>query len=275
MPTPSWPYPFWIAHRGAGRQAPENTLAALRLGLALGWKAFEVDAKLSADSVPFLLHDTTLDRTTTESGRASDRAWAELSTLDAGTWHHSEHAFEPIPSLTQVMNFVFSNDCGLNIEIKPTPGDEDKTGEVVAHQALHDWNGAVERARQIRKQPPPPPLLSSFQPASLEAARRVAASLPRALLVNRAWPQWIDQAVALECSACVVQHEMVDAPMVEALKARGLKVWVYTVNEVEEARMLVRLGVDGLITDAVHVFDPQVNPRVDPRGVTLQGTARF
>ena len=59
----AWPYPRWIAHRGAGKLAPENTLAAFRLGAAHGYRAFECDVKLSADGVPFLLHDATLDRT--------------------------------------------------------------------------------------------------------------------------------------------------------------------------------------------------------------------
>lgn len=273
--SPSWPYPFWIAHRGAGRQAPENTLAALRHGLALGWRAFEVDAKISADGIPFLMHDTTLDRTTTETGRAGDRAWAELRTLDAGAWHHSEHAFEPIPSLAQALNFVFAHHCRLNIEIKPTPGEEEATGRVVAQLALERWQEACQRAAALGEEAPAAPLLSSFQTACLKAAREAAAPLPRALLVNRPWPHWIDEALALECVACVLQHEIVDAAMIESLKARNLKVWVYTVNDPEEARQLVRLGVDGLITDAVHVFDPAVNPRVDPLGVKTQALARF
>mgnify|MGYP001006555841 CR=1 FL=1 len=58
-----WPYPLWIAHRGAGKLAPENTLAAFRAGAAHGYRAFECDVKLSADGVPFLLHDATLQRT--------------------------------------------------------------------------------------------------------------------------------------------------------------------------------------------------------------------
>ncbi|MEY3273561.1 MAG: cytoplasmic glycerophosphoryl diester phosphodiesterase UgpQ [Pseudomonadota bacterium] len=79
-----WPLPRWIAHRGAGKLAPENTLAAFRLGAAHGYRAFECDVKLSADGVPFLLHDTTLKRTTPARGTAGDRPWAELSRLDAG-----------------------------------------------------------------------------------------------------------------------------------------------------------------------------------------------
>ena len=79
-----WPYPRWIAHRGAGRLAPENTLAALRLGAAHGYRMFECDVKLSADDVPFLMHDATLERTTSGRGIGGDLRWSALSQLDAG-----------------------------------------------------------------------------------------------------------------------------------------------------------------------------------------------
>ena len=77
----------------------------------------------------------------------------------------------------------------------------------------------------------------------------------------------MDEAQELGCVACVVQHEMLDAAIVDALKARGLKVWVYTVNDVQEAQTVAHLGVDGIITDAVDRFDPTVNPRLSPQGV--------
>ena len=66
----NWPYPLWIAHRGAGKLAPENTLAAFRQGASFGYRAFECDVKLSADGQLFLLHDATLDRTTDGRGVA-------------------------------------------------------------------------------------------------------------------------------------------------------------------------------------------------------------
>ena len=94
-----WPYPLWIAHRGAGILAPENTLAAFRVGASFGYRAFECDVKLSADGVPFLLHDDTLERTTPASGTAGARPWAELARLDAGAWHSRTYAGEPLPSL--------------------------------------------------------------------------------------------------------------------------------------------------------------------------------
>ena len=66
---PAWPYPRWIAHRGAGKLAPENTLAAFRQGAQHGYRMFECDVKLSVDGVPFLLHDATLGRTTNASNK--------------------------------------------------------------------------------------------------------------------------------------------------------------------------------------------------------------
>ena len=104
-----WPYPRWIAHRGAGKLAPENTLAAFRLGAALGYRAFECDVKLSADGVPFLLHDAALERTTSGSGLAGDKPWPELSQLDAGSWHGRLHAGEPLPTLAAIAAFVLRN----------------------------------------------------------------------------------------------------------------------------------------------------------------------
>ncbi|MDB5816804.1 MAG: ugpQ, partial [Rhizobacter sp.] len=93
-----WPYPFWIAHRGAGTEAPENTMAAFRLGARHGFTAFECDVKLSADGIPFLLHDDTLERTTDGHGVAGHLPWLELSRLDAGQWHGEGFAGEPVPT---------------------------------------------------------------------------------------------------------------------------------------------------------------------------------
>ena len=77
----NWPYPRWIAHRGAGKLAPENTLAAFKLGASHGYRMFECDVKLSSDGVPFLLHDSTLERTTSGKGMAGEQTWdAALTT---------------------------------------------------------------------------------------------------------------------------------------------------------------------------------------------------
>jgi glycerophosphoryl diester phosphodiesterase len=115
-----WPYPRLCAHRGAGKLAPENTLAAFRLGHSHGYRMVEFDVKLSADGVAFLLHDDTLDRTTNGRGRADAHTWRELSQLDAGSWHSPAYAGEPLPTLAAVARWSLAHDVAVNIEIKPT-----------------------------------------------------------------------------------------------------------------------------------------------------------
>ncbi len=248
MPTlPAWPYPRWIAHRGAGKEAPENTLAAFRLGAALGWRAFECDVKLSADGQPFLLHDATLDRTTSGHGTAGDLPWHTLATLDAGRWHSLACAGEPLPTLQDVARFCIHQGCALNIEIKHTPGDATRTGRVVAWQAQALWADAATL---------PPPLLSSFEPEALAAAQAAAPALPRALLLDELWPGHLEVARQLGCVAVVLNHKLIDAAQVQRLHAAGLQVACYTVNDAARAQALLSWGVASVISDAVRTLGP-------------------
>jgi glycerophosphoryl diester phosphodiesterase len=240
-----WPFPFWIAHRGAGKLAPENTLAAFRLGASHGYRAFECDVKLSADQRPFLLHDATLERTSSGRGTAGELGWAELSQLDAGGWHSRAYAGEPLPSLQAIAAYVQGNGFALNIEIKPTPGTETTTGAAVGTACAQLWAGSTA-----------PLLFSSFQPAALQAAKASAPHIPRALLLDTLWPNWLDVARRLACVAVVTNHRLMDAALMAELKAAGLRALCYTVNEAADARRLLALGVHGLITDAVDRFAP-------------------
>jgi glycerophosphoryl diester phosphodiesterase len=242
---PDWPHPRWISHRGAGKLAPENTMAAFRLGASHGYRAFECDVKLAADGVPFLLHDSTLERTTNANGRASDRTWSELSLLDAGSWHSAAYSGEPPASLVAVAAWMRANDHWLDLEIKPTEGDEDRTGRVVAAEVERLWAGDRKR-----------PLLSSFQPESLHGAREVAPGLQRALLVDKDRPGWLDVARQLDCVAVITNHRLMNATVLSVLRQAGLRALVYTVNEPGAAQALLAMGVDGIITDAVDRFDP-------------------
>jgi glycerophosphoryl diester phosphodiesterase len=236
---------LWIAHRGAGKLAPENTLAAFRLGAQHGYRAFECDVKLSSDGVPFLLHDATLERTTPAQGTAGDRPWAELSRLDAGGWHSRAYAGEPPPSLDAIARYVQRNGFALNVEIKPTPGQELDTGRAVGRACAALWQGVDT-----------PLLFSSFRPESLQGARETAPGIPRALLVDTLWDGWFAMAQALGCVAVVSNFRLMDATLVAQLHGAGLRALCYTVNEAEDAQRLRALGVDGLITDAVDRFSP-------------------
>ncbi len=243
--TAAWPLPFWIAHRGAGKLAPENTLAAFRAGAAFGYRAFECDVKLSIDSVPFLLHDDTLNRTTPARGLAGARSWNTLSRLDAGGWHSRAYAGEPLPTLDAVARFVQRNGYALNLELKPTPREERNTGLAVGEACAKLWKACTT-----------PLLLSSFEPESLQAAGETASHIPRALLVDELWPGWFDAARSLGCVAVVTNHKLMDARLIKQLHGAGLRALCYTVNQPTDARRLCALGIDGLITDAVDRFSP-------------------
>lgn len=240
-----WPYPRWVAHRGAGTLAPENTLAAFRLGASHGWRMFECDAKLSADGVPFLLHDATLERTTNGAGVAGSLSWSELSRLDAGSWHSRACAGEPLATLEALARFCRHNGFFLNIEIKPTPGVERHTGEVVAREAARLFADAAA-----------PPLLTSFRPESLARAQAAAPALPRGLLLDTLWDGWLAFARQLDCVAVVCHYALWNASTVAQVHAAGMRCLSYTVNDEWIARHLWTLGTDAIITDRVDRFSP-------------------
>lgn len=240
-----WPYPRWIAHRGAGKLAPENTLAAFRLGASYGYRMFECDIKLSADDVPFLLHDTTLERTTDGRGDARTLPWSALATLDAGSWHSAAFAREPLPDLETIARFCIHGHYFLNIEIKPTPGLEAGTGKAVASAAAALWKNAAT-----------PPLLTSFKTGSLRAAKLAQPQLPRGLLLDQWTDAWLETALDLDCVAIVCEHRLWDAPTLQLAKKAGLRTLAYTVNDQISAETLLALGLDGIITDRVDLFRP-------------------
>jgi len=241
----TWPYPFWIAHRGAGKLAPENTLAAFRLGAQHGYRMFECDAKLSRDGVVFLMHDATLERTTNAGGIGGERPWSELAQLDAGGWHSRTYAGEPLPTMENFARWCLASGHFADIEIKPTPGTERETGEAVAHLAAALWRDAAV-----------PPLLTSFQVASLEGAAAAAPELPRGLLLDTLWSGWLDKARALGCVAIVCNHALWDAQVVAQAHGAGMRSLSYTVNDDWAAQRLIDLGTDGIITDRVDLFNP-------------------
>ena len=240
-----WPYPRWIAHRGAGKLAPENTLAAFQRGASHGYRMFECDVKLSHDGVPFLLHDDTLERTTDGQGMAGQQPWRVLQQRDAGRWHSAAYAGEPLPSLDTIAAYCIANRFDLNIEIKPSSGLEAHTGSVVAQHAARLWHN------ESRK-----PLLTSFKPDALQAALDAAPDLPRGLLLHELWTGWLETALRLGCVAVVCHHKLWDSSSVTQAKSAGLRTLSYTVNDVAEAQRLLALGTDSIITDAVEEFKP-------------------
>jgi glycerophosphoryl diester phosphodiesterase len=240
-----WPYPAVAAHRGAGRLAPENTLAAMRVGASLGHRLFEFDVKLSGDGKPVLLHDAMLDRTTSGRGPAGACTFAEIAQLDAGAWLGPAWAGEPVPTLAAVAAYLRANGLFANVEIKPSPGRELETGAAVGMAAAHLWRDAAV-----------PPLLSSFSEDALAAAGRVVPWLPRALLVDRLPDDWLERVRRLGCVALDANHASLTEAVVARAHAERLRVLTYTVNDPARATLLRGWGVDCVITDAVDLLRP-------------------
>ena len=252
-----WPWPRVLAHRGAGSLAPENTLAALRVGLEHGYRAVEFDAMAPLDDVAVLMHDPTLERTTGVSGAVTARRADELAQLDAGRWFSAAFAKEPVPSLDQALQFCRSHGIWPNVEIKPAPGHEARTGAIVAQGVAHAYADALrEHGDQAKSLDIRVPLLSSFAEDALVTARAAVRDLPRALLIDRLPDDWAARLERLGAVCVNTNHEFLTADAVEAVKQAGYWLFCYTVNDAGRARELMAWGVDAFCTDRIERIGP-------------------
>jgi hypothetical protein len=183
-------HPRIIAHRCGGALAPENTLAGLRLAACIGCKGVEFDAMLAADGVPVLIHDETLERTTTGRGRVAALDSATLIRLDAGIRHHPAFVGEPLPTLDVALRLCAALGLWANVEIKPAAGLEAETGRVVARHAAAATGGL---------------LLSSFSSLALRAAAE-EVGLPAARLAGRGDPCRLAPAHGGNRVACLARR---------------------------------------------------------------------
>lgn len=243
--TTLWPYPTHIAHRGGGRLAPENTLAAMRVGAEHGFRMVEFDVKLSRDDVAFLLHDDDLNRTTDGNGPAGALCYADLVRLDAGGWHSPHYVGEPVASFHAVARYTLANQIACNVEIKPSPGREAETGATVALAARTLWQHAVVA-----------PLLSSFSEVALAAAQAAAPELPRALLVEQVPTDWRERLAKYACVALNINHRDATPELIADVHEAGYRIAAWTVNDPDRAALLLSWGLDALFTDELVSIAP-------------------
>ncbi|ELY4203703.1 glycerophosphodiester phosphodiesterase [Cronobacter sakazakii] len=240
----NWPYPPIVAHRGGGRLAPENTLAAIETGARLGHAMIEFDVKLTKDGQIFLLHDDTLERTSNGWGVAGELNWDELLKVDAGSWFSGAFKGEKLALLSDVAQRCREHRMMANIEIKPTTGTDADTGRVVALAARALWRDMTA------------PLLSSFSIEALEAAQQAAPELPRGLLLDEWRDDWQALITRLGCVSIHLNHKLLDQARVMQLKDAGLRILVYTVNSPRRALELLAWSVDCICTDAIDEIGP-------------------
>lgn len=240
-------YPRVVGHRGGGKLAPENTLEAIDKGASMGVHMIEFDAKLSADNVVFLLHDDKVDRTSNGHGLAKTMVYEELAALDSGSWFDAAFAGARMPTLAQVAARCEQLGMLANIEIKPCEGRDGETGKLVAEAAVKLWDTAGLKALA-------PPLVSSFSYAALEQAALYAPSLPRGMLYDDVPDDWLAQARALGSSSLHADYQYFTETLVAEIKAAGLMVLAYTVNDPADAERLLGWGVDMICTDRIDLI---------------------
>lgn len=251
----NWPYPTLFAHRGGGALAPENTLAAMRMGLRHSYAAMEFDVKLSTDNVALLMHDESLERTTTGFGLVAAKTMVELELVDAGAWHGEAYRGERIPRLTAISKYLHAHGLMANVEIKACPGREIETGTVVAEFCDELW-----RDRLVK------PLMSSFSVESLRAARAAAPDLPMGLLVKI--PDEQDLALLEQLGAVSIHcdHQHITPELVKFFHLHAYRVMTYTVNEPSRVATLLEMGVDGIFTDNLEVMAKQFPTELSDAG---------
>jgi glycerophosphoryl diester phosphodiesterase len=260
-----WPYARVLAHRGGGTLAPENTLAAVRIGIAHGFRAIEFDAMLPRDGTPILMHDPKLARTAGRRGAVTDFTAAQLAEFDVGRWHSPAFAGEPVPTLAQTLAFCRDHGVWANVEIKPAPGHEAATGRTVAALVAELYADQVQHGGDRQpKVVPGVPLLSSFSMEALVAARAVAPDVPRGWLIDRVPRGWKTRLQDLGCVALHTNHRHVTAERAEEIKGGGAWLFCYTVNEPARARELFTWGVDALCTDRIDLIGPEFAARCAP-----------
>jgi glycerophosphoryl diester phosphodiesterase len=227
-----------IGHRGLAGLAPENTLASFAAAADHGLAMVEFDVRLSRDGVPVVFHDDTLERTTDGAGAVAERDWAELASLDAGSWFAAAWAGERVPGLEQVLRLCLARGLAVNMEIKPDAGRRRETARAALALALRLWPGNA-----------PPPVVSSFETECIEAALDAAPHWPRALLAETLPQDWDAEAHRLGLAAFHLDHARLSGAETAALHAKKLVLRAYTVNDSKRAATLANWGVDGVFSD--------------------------
>jgi glycerophosphoryl diester phosphodiesterase len=226
--------PKVIGHRGALAYAPENTLASFREAKRRGATWVEIDVKLTADGVPIVMHDPSLKRT-----MGVDRLVAETLRVELP---------KAVPTFEEAIDCFGELGLGCNVEIKPCEGREVETARATVETLRRCWPSSL-----------PVPLLSSFKQASLAAAREAAPELARALLIGELAADWRSRAEAVAAAGINTNGKKLSIERAGEVKQAGLALGVYTINDASQARALILMGADCVITDMPDVILAALN----------------
>ncbi|MBX3730271.1 MAG: glycerophosphodiester phosphodiesterase [Candidatus Sumerlaeia bacterium] len=238
--------PLIIAHRGASAVAPENTAAAYRLAWEMNSDAAEVDVYLTKDKKVVCLHDATLKRTTGVDRPIAEMTWDEVRVLDAGSWKGERWTGEPVPLLEEVLALT-PEGKGFFLEIKHSPGIVPYIAEILA---------ASPRRKQVT--------IIGFEFETMVEAHAAMPDVPILWLIGSSKnddgtfqpidPANVRKALDAGFAGINVSWRGVTPELVEACREADTELFVWTVNDPEEARRLVAMGAAGITTDVPDVM---------------------
>ena len=222
-----------IGHRGAAGLEPENTLRSFRRAAEEGADALELDLRVTRDGYLVVLHDPTVDRTTSGTGSVHELTLAEVQQLDAGLG-------ERVPTFEEVLE---ATTLPIHAELK------------VVEAAEPLASGILEKAAERIT-------LISFDPEALRRVKRALPDQPVGLILSGAPPDDAERARSLDADLVSLEAEYLSAEAVERCRRAALKVTAWTVNEPEQMQRVVELGVDGIATDRPDLLAGIVRSRV-------------
>ena len=240
----SWPDYQWIlGHRGARAESPENTLPAFKLSMDLHADGIEFDVSLSKDFMPVVIHDHTVDRTTFGQGKVKDLSWDELSKLDASK-PISDHAPTGVPNLKQTLELL-PDEAIANIELKFS-GNFSKAAFIDSVLKIIKDQG--NRLKII---------VSSFDGELLSILRKKEPKILISLILSpkdKHWPTALGYLPSIMPQGLHLSGSLISPFILWLIKRAGLKVGIWTINDIKTAQKLLAMGVDGIFTDQVRLI---------------------
>lgn len=233
----------FIAHRGASCYAPENTMPAFLLAHAMGAKSVECDVILTSDKIPVIIHDTYLDRTTNGKGKVNCRDYEYIQSLDAGSWFHPKFKGTKVPKLSELLIWQKQTGMALNLEIKPIHLQSFEADLDIMMDNVYQYADLAK----IK--------ILSFQYKIFKRLQTLNNKLPTALEIPYCKRQTIREAKDAACQQINFSYRYLSENRIKDIHKAGLKVGIFTVNQLDKLKKLDVLNVDEVFTDDLKLLD--------------------
>lgn len=230
--------PFVVAHRGASAVAPENTFIAIEKAISAGAKMVEIDVQLTKDHVPIVFHDAVLGRTSNGSGFVGKTTWAEMESLDVGSWFGEEYGSERIPELSAMLERIKGR-AYVNIELKVSKHTDHLGYEIERILAVIDEKKMVDQVLFGSFNYELLQLLKTLEPAAHTAGIQHPRETRLPAELNRAY----------NFSGYVCSQRELSGRRIESAREAEMIVGVYGLNSKSDLTKAVNLGVQALVTD--------------------------